>query len=196
MEEILDLEQTKNPPKGTLKKIAIKYGLLGFLVTVGVTLITFLSGGMDIEKMQDAIEGGGGFNSSSLVGMLVGFVAIALYFLIYYLAVKEYRTALGGYITLGQGFKVAFLSVVIKALLVAIWTYVFYAFIHPSYLESMREMMEELMSDAGGDMPEFMTQAYGIMYSAVGMAGMQFFNTLTGGTLLSLLAAAIGQKKP
>ncbi|MGK0391845.1 MAG: hypothetical protein ACI94Y_004612, partial [Maribacter sp.] len=51
--------------------------------------------------------------------MIVGFVLSPIswvaYFVLYFLAVKNYRDELGGFISFGKGYKVSLFSVLVKA---------------------------------------------------------------------------------
>ncbi len=174
--------------------IAVKYGILGALATIAITMTSYFTGGMDPAAQME-----NGFSMGNIMkGMGIAVVGYILYTLVYYLAVKAYRDGLGGFITFGQGFKVAFFSVLIKAILVAIFLFIFYQFIAPDFLTNMLDVMEEMLVDSGqnDDQVDMMMGIYGVMYTPLSFSLITGFATLIGGAILSIVAAAIGQKEP
>jgi hypothetical protein len=175
--------------------VALKFGLMGGMAYIFINLIQYLLGMMDIEKIAENI---GTFNlGDTLMSWGFWIFAIGVFTLIYWLAIKARREELGGFITFGQGFKVSFFSVLVKALVVLLWSLLFHYVINPSFSEGMFEIMSEvMMQSSGGDenaMEMIMTMS-SYMYSPMGMSLIVVFSTIAGGLLLSLLAAAIGQK--
>lgn len=174
--------------------IAVKFGIAGAAFFILLNLVQYLSGMMDLENMMDS----GNFTFGKIMmGLGLTVVNWIVFTLIYFLAVKAYRTELGGFISFGEGFKVAFFSALIKAAILLVWGIIFFYFINPGFCESMLNIMGEALNQAGTDenSMEMMMKMYSYMYNPIGMAIMQAFNTITGGAILSLAAAAIGQKE-
>ncbi len=172
---------------------AFKYGLIGAFATIILTMGSYLLGFMDPAAQME-----GGFNMGKIVkSMSIAVIGYILYTMIYFLAIKSYRDQLGGFITFGKGFKVAFFSVLFKALFVTIFLFIFYQFIASDFLPNMLETMEEMLSESGqsDDQLEMTMSIYNFMYRPFFFALMTGIGTIFGGALLSLLAAAIGQKE-
>lgn len=176
--------------------IAIKFGIMGGVAIIFINLIQYLMGMMDIDKIM---ENAGSFSLSNVLsGLGIAFLSYIVFTLIYWLAVKAYRDELGGFITFGEGFKVSFFSVLVKALIALVWGLVFHYLINPGFSEGMLEMMGEVMQQSSGgdeEAMEMVMNIYSYMYNPFSMSLMGAFSTLTGGALLSLVAAAIGQKE-
>ncbi len=181
-------------PNVKIWPIAIKYGIIGAITMIIITLVSYLSGNMDISAQMEE-----GFSMSRIImGGGIFLFTIFLYTLIYWFAVKTYREELGGFISFGKGFKVAFFSVIIKAIFVTIFTFIFYQFIASEFLPDMINLMEEQFSESGMDESQIegTMKLYGMLYTPMSYTIITFFTTLIGGVLLSLIAAAIGQKEP
>lgn len=176
--------------------IAVKFGVMGGVVFIFLNLFQYLMGMMDIDKIM---ENAGSFSFSNVLGGLgIAALSYILFTLIYWLAVKAYREELGGFITFGKGFKVSFFSVLIKAVVVLLWGFVFHYLINPGFSEGMLEMMGEVMQQSSGgdeEAMEMVMNMYSYMYNPFSMSLMGALGTITGGGLLSLIAAAIGQKE-
>lgn len=176
--------------------IALKWGIIGALAGIAIVFVGYLTGSMDAEKIQEQMAGGGSL-AGGLLGMLLTGIGWVVYTFIYYKAVTEHRNQLGGSISFGKGFKVAFLSALVKAGILLLFAFLFYKFVVPSYLEAMMDGMAQAMSEAtqgDTDALDMIMTMYGYMFSPVGMALGSFFGTLVGGAILSLIAAGIGQK--
>lgn len=179
--------------------IAIKYGLIGAAVLMVIMLIKQAAGMMDLSNaIEEAQSGSINFGKLGL-DYFFRFTAVAAYTIIYFLAIKEYRTQLGGMITFGNAYKLGFFSIVIKAVVLFIWAFLFYSFICPIFCESYQQLMEEAVSQGGrGGNNEGLDMFLGIVnnaYSPFGLSIFLFFKTFIGGALLVLIAAAIAQKE-
>jgi uncharacterized membrane protein (DUF106 family) len=106
-----------------------KYAIIMAATSVIMTLIMSIMGMSNLILM-------------SLLGILV-FVAMIL---IPVLGVKEHRNnQLGGLISFGRAFLVAMLILAISILISTIFNYVYMNFINPSYVDTMKEGMTEMM---------------------------------------------------
>ncbi len=181
-------------PKVSPWPIAVKFGLLGALAAIAITMTSYFTGGMDPSaQMENGFNAGTIFKSMGIV--VIGYV---IYTMIYFLAIKKYREELGGFISFGKGFKVAFFSALIKAIIVTLFLFIFYKFIAADFLPNLISTMEEMMSEAGQseEQLEMTMKVYNVMYTPFAMAIMTGMTTVVGGAILSVIAAAIGQKEP
>ncbi len=176
------------------KPIAIRYGLIGAGVAIFLMLIQYLSGMMDMMEM---IENPPGFGKTIAIYGL-SFLGIVIYAVLYFLTIKSYRDQIGGYISFGQAFKVSIFSVLIKAIALFFWCLIFYYLIYSDYQESMMDYMAFAMNQGGSggdeDVMEMIMSFMEYFVSPIGMSISAAMSTMTGGALLSLLAAAIGQR--
>jgi Protein of unknown function (DUF4199) len=114
-----------------------------------------------------------------------------------FLAQKEYRDQLGGFITFGQGFITGLVYAVIVGILAAIFTYLYFTFLSPQAWEQVlaasRDSMsanKNITSDQAERAMEFTTK-YGIMFAAAGAV----IGTPIVGAIISLIGAAIFKKE-
>ena len=154
---------------------AIKYGLFISLITIISTFVYYI---FDIEM----------FNTTAMIGSMVfGLFIIILLFVI---GIKKYReNGLGGKITFGQAFLQGLAIGIIGYAIIAIFNYVFNAFIAPEWgpnqVEGFYNMMEgfglpdEALDQAVEDFQEQMTP--------IGMA----INALQSGAIMSIIVSLI-----
>ncbi len=112
--------------------------------------------------------------------------------------VKTHRANLGGAITFGQAFSVAFLTIIFSSILTTLYNYLFYTVINPDaisqVIEKSMEMMEnfnipeEAMDAAVEKIKEDTTVAKMVRQGVIG--------SVIGGAIISLIIAAIMKKKP
>ncbi len=183
------LENSYEEKKVSPWPTAMKWGIIGAVFVIAVQLISYLAG-----LMPNGQSPSGGGNVA--LGFGITLMNWVVFTLIYFLAVKEYREKLGGYITFGQGFKAAWFSALIKAVIVLVWSFILYTFIIPDFSEIMLEAVVEQYEEMGMD-DEQIEMSMGMvemMMNPVFMGISAFFSTLAGGAILSLIAAAIGQR--
>lgn len=173
--------------------IAMRYALIAVGFAVTMVFLQFLGGLMDMAPMM---EEGASTTGRTIITYVLMFLSMAVYMYLYFLAVKDYRTQLGGFISFGQGFKVSFFSVLIKLLFLSLFVFMFYSFINPGFHEEMLDFLRFTMEKQGAPDEAIETSVswMGGMYSPLGMTFLTGFMTLIGGSILSLIAAAIGQK--
>lgn len=76
-------------------------------------------------------------------------VNIAVAILIYVLAMKEFKTANGGYMTFGEGFRIAMVAALISGVMQNAITYVYTKFIDPEVMGRMQEGMQDAWRQQG-----------------------------------------------
>jgi hypothetical protein len=112
------------------------------------------------------------------------------------LAQKEYKDSLGGYISFGQAFNTGFKYSLFSGFLLAIFFYVYLAFLNPGALDKAAEqqqtvLAEKNMSQEQIDQAIEMTKKYGAMFGAVAAA----IGSLISGCIIALITAAILKKE-
>jgi hypothetical protein len=101
--------------------------------------------------------------------MIVGFVLSPIswvaYFVLYFLAVKNYRDELGGFISFGKGYKVSLFSVLVKAVVVFIWGIIFYFLVVPNYCTDMLNLLENSIPQNMTSNNNDVVSMYSMMYN-------------------------------
>ncbi len=187
--EILDNNPIHPQPVNSWP-ISLRFGIIGGAVAVIMFLMMHLSGLNDPSNMGD--------QSPGRIATSFGVTGLtwALYVLIYFLAVRAYREAAGGYASFGEGFRTAFMSVLVKAGIVLVWMMVFFFLIEPDYFQGMEDGLRDMYENQGMSDAQIDTSLSFAKYFMNPWLSsfMGFINTIIGGTLLSLLAAVIGQR--
>jgi hypothetical protein len=131
-------EQTKPAP--TQMNIALKWGMIGGLASIIVSLGLYYAYDQRLEKISNLLNWG-----------LILTIAIVTTLM----AMKEMRTAQGGYIRFGRAYSTGLLTSVFIILIIAIYSYVFLYYIVDFDMlasniidESTRQMKEKGMSQA------------------------------------------------
>ena len=154
---------------------AIKYGLIISVISILISLIYYI---FDIEM----------FNTMSMIAnMVIGLLVGVLFFII---GIKNFRNnGLGGKITFGQAFLQGLTIGIIGYVIIAIYNYVFNAFIAPEWgpnqVEGFYNWMEgfglpdEALDEAVEEFKESMTP--------IGMT----LSTLKSGAFMSVIVSLI-----
>jgi hypothetical protein len=110
----------------------LKWGLITGMVYVVFSLIS---------NMLGIQQGGGG--ASMGLGMLVNFFLMIVTFFTIFMGIKEYREEdLGGYLTMGQGFKSGITIAFIAGLVAAVFSFIYMKFIDPDMASRIMEASE------------------------------------------------------
>lgn len=123
----------------------------------------------------------------------IGFV-VFIAFLI--LAQKEQRDKQGGFVTFGESFTAGMLYSIVSAVLISIFTYLYYAFLSPQMFEKILDATKAGLVEKGTSSDQidktmgFMTK-YGTLFSAVGA----LFLIAIFGIIIALIGAAILKKE-
>lgn len=154
---------------------AVKYGLFISVITIILTLVFYI---FDIEM----------FNTTAMIGnMVFGLFIIVLIFVV---GTKNYREkGLGGKITFGQAFLQGLTIGIIGYLVIAIFQYVFNAWIAPEYGPNQVEGFYNLMESFG--LPdEALDQAVEEFKKKMTPIGMAI-NALQSGAIMSIIVSLI-----
>ena len=165
---------------------AIRYGLIGGLISAVYGLVGNMTG--------LTMPGG-----SILSMVLMGLVGIGITIGVMVFAIKRHRDDdLGGYITWGRAFVVGLVASVLMSLISTIFNYVYVTFIDPSFLDTMMEGMEEMMSGLGLQ-DEALEEALEETRKGFEPANMFTKGLLSAagvGAVISAIVAAIMKKSP
>lgn len=112
----------------TTGQVAKKWGLIYGLITTLLTIIPLV-----LEKQFSWMS----------------FVIIAVAIVSYVLATKEYKTANGGYMTFGEGFKISIIAALIAGVIRSVVNYVYIKFIDPGVTERMQQALEDTWREQG-----------------------------------------------
>lgn len=110
-----------------------------------------------------------------------------------FLAQKEYKGQLGGYLTYGEGFLSGFLYTIFTGVFIAIFTYVYYAILSPEMVNKIIDASQKKMTEDGKlsqdqiDAALSMTRKYFAVFAVVGVV----FIYAIFGTIVSLISAAV-----
>lgn len=163
-------------------KKGFNQGLIGGLVLIVLNLIFSLTG---LVKPGDT--GAMTWISSLLTWAVVGYF-------IYAAATKHRDEDLGGYISFGRAFSVGFMAVLAMAIITAVWTYIYMAFIDPGIFDTIRQASIDQMVNQQGMSEEDAERALSMMsfmWNPGMMAVFATFGTLIAGVIIDLIVSAV-----
>ena len=138
MDTINETTNYQDPSSVSVWPTAMRYGVFGALILIVIGLVMYLTGQIDIEA-----NGGRGNTTSNIINWIVMIGASVL-------AIKHHRDVdLNGRISYGRSIGVGTATAFIFGLLMAIYTYVFFAFIAPELVEQIKEFSIIQMEEQG-----------------------------------------------
>lgn len=158
----------------------LKYALITICVLIIWTMIQYLTG---LDR-SDA-------------GKYVNWISYPIMILFIVLTLKEVKTINGGYMTLGEGFKNGFMMMVVVALIMSAFTFIYFSYINPDLIEYVSEKAYSDMEDRGLS-DEEIEQAMGVAKIFMGkgaMTAMAFLGNIVLGAIFSVIVAAIMKKE-
>lgn len=166
--------------------IAMRYGGMIAAIMIVITLVQYLSGLSDPA------------NAQSPATMVIGFISFAVWIGGVVMAVRAYRTELGGYMSFGEGFRVGFFTFLVISAISAVWNFLFYSFIAPEFLEKTLEFVQYTMEDGGADdgTIDTMMGIYERVYTPSGFMLMSLVGGTIFGAIVSLIIGAAMKKNP
>ena len=173
--QIYDESQVSGMPRAL--KMGLTVGLIGIVIAV-------ISGMMTKS---------GNSGASTALGWLSFLILVGGGFM----AAKSHRDQdLGGMMSFGRGFLVAFVTIAIASILVAIFNYIYMGFIDPSMIDEIRRqamenMDEQNMPEESYDMAVSMMES---MTSAGAIAAMGSMFGLVGGAIFGAIIGAITKR--
>jgi hypothetical protein len=113
-----------------------------------------------------------------------------------FVAQKEYRDQLGGFMTFGEGFLAGFLYSVFSAIILAVFIYLYFAILSPQIWQQVLDAQRDALQgkDLPGDQVDQamqLMQKFGILLAVAGI----LFVTPIFGAIISLIGAAIFKKE-
>ncbi|KXK45256.1 MAG: 50S ribosomal protein L31 [Bacteroidetes bacterium OLB10] len=159
----------------------LKYGLLGAALSIIWTLIGYIMG----NEMQEKLK------------WLSTIIMIAISVFCFIAAIKEERLAGEGFISFGKAFGTAFKTGLIMAIIGAIFTYLYFAFINTSYMTFVLEKAQEEMSNRGMDEEqiEMAMKMQSKFITPPVMAGFAFVGGLIVNLIIALILGAAMKKE-
>ncbi|HXH18591.1 MAG TPA: DUF4199 domain-containing protein [Chitinophagales bacterium] len=131
-------------------------------------------------------------------GQYLNWLNYPVMFLFIALAMREQKTLNGGYIDFGDAFKTGLLMMVVVAVIMSAFTYVYFTYINPDFIdfasEKARESMEE--RDLSDEEIEQGMEFMKIFMSPAAMTVMALFGNIIIGAIFSLILAFFMKKKP
>jgi len=110
---------------------ALRWGLISAGISIVYALISNILG---IAASQTALN--------SVIGLgIIGIIS--------YLCIKAHREELGGFISFGRGFLVAFVALMISSVISSIFNFIYINYIDPSAMEVILQSTESMMSGFG-----------------------------------------------
>lgn len=158
---------------------ALRYGVIGGMATIILSLI------VNIFNLSDPT---GGFTP---VTALISLLSLGLYVAIGVLAGRTHRDQeLGGYMTYGRGFTVAFVALLIMGLIGGIFSFVYMNYIDPGMVDGILEATAQAYEDQGLSAAQTEAAMSWVEW-AYSPTMMIVFNVLVGPVFISALFALI-----
>ncbi|WP_420388036.1 DUF4199 domain-containing protein [Roseivirga sp.] len=112
----------------TTGQVAKKWGLIYGLITTVAALVPLF-----LEKQFS--------------WMMLVFIAVAIF--CYAMATKEFKTANGGYMSFGEGFRISMIAALIAGVVRNVINYVYVKFIDPEVVDRMQQAMQDTWRQQG-----------------------------------------------
>ena len=162
--------------KTSAKKIIINYGVLLGILSVLLGAIIYITNSYKDPNWIFSVLG---------VGILTAVII---------LAIKAFKKANGGFLTLGEALKVGIGTALIGGLIGAIWTLVLTNVLEPDYMQQVMEVQKEKMLDQGLSeeqieasaemMEKFSNPLISVAFSLIGNLFFGFIISLIGGLIM------------
>lgn len=113
------------------------------------------------------------------------------------MAVREVRTAEGGFLSFGRALGTGTVTSVWTALFTAVFSYIYYKFINHSFIDYIREQMQDKLDDkmsGNGAQMESVSKIANLMTTPGGVSVLKFISVFFIGFILSLIIAALLKK--
>ena len=161
-----------------------KWGLILGIVGVILALLFNLTGMMDYTGTK-----------SNMIPTIIQYGAMAA---IFYMAIKAHRDEdLGGFISLGRCVKLGAYMGLVGGVLTAAFTFIYFKFIQPDFMNTIMEGAMTKAEDKGQD-PEAVKKGMEMMswmFNPGAMAVMGFLGSILMGTIIGLLEGLFMKKE-
>lgn len=178
------MEQQSSPLLKSSVTAGVYLGLISILISV------IIWAGSIIESM-------GLFG-----GAIIAIVSFLISLIFLFIFTKEYRNKKrDGFIRFGEAFKFAMIAIIVSTIISVIYTYIFQTLIAPDYTENMMAVMQQktltFMESKG--VPDAQIDAAMEKFEEIPTIWKSLRQTFSGGiiggTIISLIVAAIVKKK-
>ncbi len=185
----LDAPNNNIDPKDvSIFPTALRYGLIGGLVSIAISLLGNVLG------LVDPCAGFSGTNA------IFTFLGIGIYVVVGVMAIKHHRDEeLGGYASFGRAFSLIFMTLLIMGALGGVFTVLYMNIIDPTMVDTIMECTAQTYEKQGMSAQQI-EQSMGIV-KMMYQPGLQLvLNLLVGpafsGALFGLIIAAFTKKNP
>jgi len=175
---------TSTPQKSLVSR-ATTAGLFIALASAIFGLVFYVTG-WDIDSMTNS-----GLNWFKNVTM----IAITYYFI--HVAVRQHRQIdRGGYLTVGNGIGLGTLAGVVAGVVGAIWAYIFFTFIAPGMMDTIKEISLQQMQEQGqsAEQAEQAMEMMSFFFSSTFFTIIVIFMSVLFGFLAGLISGLILKK--
>lgn len=156
-------------------QVIIKFSIIYALANIGMALVMYI-----LEIMDKS--------------WLITILSLGVNAAIMFFAMKSRKNdTLNGYMTYGQGLGTGMLIAILGGLVTAVYTFVFYSYIDPEFIDKMleisrAEMLKKDMSDEQIDQALEMSKKF---MSPIMMTVFAYIGSLFFGLIISLVLAAV-----
>lgn len=163
--------------KGSVKKVAMQYGLILGIVSILLSVIVYVMGQAYEQPWWQSL-----LSFALMLGCIV-------------YAIKAFRGENGGFLSLGEALKVGLAVALIAGIIGMIFNYIFITVIEPDFalniLDKARENMLEQNPNMTEEQMEFGMSMAEKMTSPIVMSAMAIIGSLFFGFIISLIAGLI-----
>lgn len=161
----------------SIKSLAYQYGLILAVYSIFVLVVLYV---MNVQEQN----------------WMVGTLNVIVTIIIFVAALKTFKNNNGGYMSLSEALKLGLAVAAVGGLIVAIYSYFHYSFIHPEFVEMAREnAMLEISSQGMGEAQMKQAKEMSeIFTSPIFFATISLILTLFSGFIISLIAGLIMKK--
>jgi hypothetical protein len=181
-----DQLSSPNPTSAPYLPLATRTGFIIAFITVGVALVTYLLG-MTETMMSNA--------NAKMANYLIAF--LLPFVIIIYTCFKHRNEDLGGFIGFGRCLGLGTATGIVSGLISAIWTYVFFTFLAPETIDSIKSItiQEAVRQGQDADVVEEQLEQVAFMFKPWVFAVSAFGSYLILGFLGGLLSGMFFQKQ-
>ncbi|MFZ6052210.1 DUF4199 domain-containing protein [Halocola ammonii] len=180
MEDQNILDQNHEEARNRVLKPTVEYGVIAALVMIAYTLVAYFFGLL--------------YNSG-----LNSVITLVLYSaLITWILVNYRKTEGSGFVNYGRALGIGTLTFVWAGIISAVFSYIFFAFIAPDFVDRMLEMQYDQMIENGmsEDMADMAIGQSKIFMTPGWMSVFGFLSSVFFAFIISLIVAAFVRKSP
>ncbi len=163
----------------TKNQVIIKFSIIYALANIGMALVLYILEVMDKSWM-------------------ITILSLAVNTAILFFAMKSRKNdTLAGFMSFGQGFGTGMLIIVFGGLITALYTFVFYAYIDPEFVNKIMEVnrAEMLKKDMPDEQIEQALEMSKKFMTPIMMTIFGYFISLFFGLIISLILAAVTKRE-